>query len=270
VTATGKLRRALLVSFALLCAGSSGCAGFWDEVTRNDFSLKHYFNKPSPLVVLAREDNSGTDRQKALLALREPKQYGGTDTEQDTVVQVLVTAAKSEPFCLARLGAVESLAHFKDPRAVVGLKDAYYADVRSFNPQLVSILHCKILDSLGQTKQPEAIDLLVTVLNQPPLEGAEEERQYKMDERIAAAHALGQFKHYRAATELARVLETEQDIALRNTSTESLRTMTGKNFPPDAQVWNDYLHRTRDKNGDVPYDPSLTDKVFELVSWWSK
>ena len=77
------------------------------------------FTKPNPLLVL-RDSSDGDKRAKALRALREPKQYGGGDAEQEAIVSILTTAATTEKQPLCRLAAIQSLGHFKDPRAVKG------------------------------------------------------------------------------------------------------------------------------------------------------
>ena len=51
------------------------------------------------------------------------------------------------------------------------------------------------------------------VLKEPPVEGAAEDKQAKMDERIAAARSLRDFKDYQATEALAGVLRTDQDVA---------------------------------------------------------
>ena len=66
-----------------------------------------------------------------------------------------------------------------------------------------------------------------------------------LDERIAAARALGKFPHYEAAEALAGVLRTDKDVALRDVAHASLQEATGKDLPPDAQAWADFLHQSK-------------------------
>ncbi len=178
-----------LLTFALAaaCLGSVGCGTFWDDVTRRDFSFNRLFAHPDPLVVL-RDSQDPDDRARAMRALREPLQYGGDQHDQDVVVSVLTTAATSDRQIVCRLAAVSALRHFKDPRAVEGLKEAYYR-AGNVNPETATILRCQALDALGATGQPGAVELLVKVVKEPPVEGATEDKQAKMDERIAAARA---------------------------------------------------------------------------------
>src|SRR6202011_3617900 len=102
-----------------------GCGTFWDDVTRRDFSVNRFFSHPDPLVVL-RDSQDADDRARALRALREPLRNGGDVRDQDVVVTVLTTAAMSDRQIVCRLAAISALRHFQDPRAVEGLKEAYY------------------------------------------------------------------------------------------------------------------------------------------------
>src|SRR5207237_5415126 len=131
---------------------------------------------------------------------------------------------------------------FKDPEAVKVLEEAYDR-AGGFSPETANILRCQALDALGETGRPEAVELLVKVVREPPVEGPEEDEQAKTDERIAAARALGHFKEYQATEALAGVLRADQDVALRDRAAESLRTITGKDLPADYQAWSDFLNK---------------------------
>jgi hypothetical protein len=238
---------ALLLSLALAPLGAAGCAGgLWDRITSDDFKVSSFFNKPNPLVIL-RDSTDGRDRAEALRALHEPKQHGGTDEEQDVVVEILTKAAWSERQAFCRMAAIQSLRHFKDPRVVEGLKEAYYR-AGTYPPEIATILKCQALLALGETAQPAAVEVLVKVLREPPVEGPEQDKQMKMDERIAAARALGHFKQYQATEGLLTVLQSEQDVALRDRVTESLQLATGKDIPANYQAWADYLHQPNNPN----------------------
>jgi HEAT repeat protein len=251
------------VAAAALAAG--GCASFWDDVTSRDFKIDQMFTRPNPLIVL-RDSTDGDERARALRALREPLQYGGDQRDQDTVVQVLTTAAVGDRQTVCRLAAISSLRTFQDPRAVEALKEAYYRAGSLNSAETASILRCQALEALGATGQPAAVDLLVRVLREPPVEGAEQDKQQKMDERIAAARALGNFKHYQAAEALVEVLRSDQDVALRDRAHDSLRQMTGKELPEDAQAWDDLLHR---QDGAIAQDDSGHKFLGVIpVSWW--
>jgi hypothetical protein len=251
----------------LLLAGAASLAGCaaWDDVTSKEFTFKGWFAKPPDPLTVLRDDTDGDHRAKALRSLQEPKAHGGTDTDQTAMVQILATAAASERSAYCRLAAIQSLSRFKDPRAAEAIKDAYYR-AGSFNPDTANIVKCQALNALGETGNPSAVELLVKVLREPPVEGPDMDRQQKMDERIAAARALGHFKHYQATEALVGVLRTEPDVALRNRATESLEMATGKHLPADATTWENYLHQ----NGNGPVVAPEERKGFGLMltSWW--
>jgi HEAT repeat protein len=256
----------MTAALAAACLAAVGCGSFWDDVTRRDFTLSRFFSRPDPLDV-AVHSNDADDRAHALRCLREPLQQGGDQREQAVVVTVLTTAAQGDRQIVCRLAAVSALRQFKDPKAAEGLKAAYYA-AGSFSPETATILRCQTLDALGATGQPTAVELLVRVVKQPPDEGAAEEKQAKMDERIAAAHALSHFKEYEATAALADVLRTDQDVALRDRAAESLRAMTGKDLPADYQAWSDFLDDP--KSRDAVAKGSGNGNWINLVGWWWK
>jgi hypothetical protein len=235
--------------FLLLAAlgGASGCATqFWDDVRRNDRSFAVVFGHSDPLTVLG-ESTSGDQRARAFRELQEPLTQGGSQKEQDNVVQILVKAAGTERHAICRIAAIESLRKFKDPRAVEGLKDAYY-NASSFASDTATVIRCQALAGLGESKNPAAVDLLVKVVQEPPVEGPEVEKQQKLDERIAAARALGNFSHYQATAALVKVMQSEKDVALRQCTHQSLIAATGKKLPDDAKAWQDLLQQNGNGN----------------------
>ncbi|MBI1914076.1 MAG: HEAT repeat domain-containing protein [Planctomycetes bacterium] len=246
--AAGSLAR-LLLGLGIFAAG----CGFWDDFRARDYSIKSYFVHEDPLQVLADKTSDGNKRARALGSLREPKQNGGTQQEQDVVVKALVTAASNEQQAWCRIRAIESLGTFKDPRAIEGLKDAYYK-AEAFVPETRKDLRCQILTALGHSQSPEAIDLLVSVLQAPPPEAAttsEQDRQYYLDERIAAAGALRNFKQSRAVAALAQVLKNDKDTALRDEAHHSLEVATGKKLPADFKAWDELLYPTGNPGRDA-------------------
>jgi HEAT repeat protein len=233
-----------------VCLALCGCASFWDDVTSQTLWRDHKFStlfiKPNPLLVL-RDSTDGDQRARALRALHEPKQEGGTDAEQDVIVKILTTAASSEKQPLCRMAAVETLGHFKDSRVADGLKEAFFnASAFASQPETVTFLRCQILTSLGETKNPAAVDLLVRSVRQPPADGPEQDKQQTMDIRIAAARALANFNNYPATEALVAILQTEKDVALRDRAHESLVAATGKDLPADPKAWDDLIHQRND------------------------
>jgi HEAT repeat protein len=249
----------VLTGPALLCLGLGGCANFWDDVTSREFSMSGFFVKPNPLLVL-RDSPDGDKRARALRALHEPKENGGTDADQEAVLKILATAASSEKQPLCRLAAIQSLGHFKDPRAVEGLVNAFY-NAGGFGPETITVIRCQALTALGETKSSAAVELLAKVVREPPAEGATLDKQLTLDVRIAAARALANFSHYQATEALLQVMRNEKDVALRDRAHESLQIATGKKLQPDDQTWEEVLHQANDKAG----EPS---KKTKLVGWW--
>lgn len=284
-------RLARLAGPALLSLCLCGCANFWDQVTSRNFKFKDLFTTPDPLYVL-QNSTDGDERAQALRALGEPKQRGGSDAEQDVIVKILVLSAKSDPQPLCRLAAIDALGHFRDPRAVQGLTDAFWAvdekqpqtpkkntplarlDVmtassRAISPDTAVIIQCKALEALGETHNPAAVDLLARVARPEPgnpVETSEQEKEQVRDVKIAAVRALGNFKHYQATEALVVVLQNEKDVALRDRAVDSLEAATGKHFGDDAKAWENLLHQS------PPTETVKTpgnDWKIKLVGWFS-
>jgi HEAT repeat protein len=255
-----------LVFAGLFTLGISGCANFWDDVTSRDFEVNSLFVKPNPLVVL-KDSTDGDKRARALRTFREPKQTGGSEQEQDFVVNLLTTAAVSEHQYFCMLAAIQSLGYFKDPRAVKALEEAYYkadAEYREgkFPLETASAIQCQAIRSLGQTENPAAVSILVRIVGEAPLEGAEKDQQQALDKRIAAARALGSFTSYQATESLVKVLQSEKDIAMRDSAHESLKKITKKDLPPDYQAWNDVLHQSNGQDFGVADNRGPLDKFM--------
>jgi HEAT repeat protein len=256
------LARWLLVPLAL-AAATAGCTGFWDEVTSRDFKMKNLWEHPDPLWVV-QNTTDGDKKAKALRSLREPLANGGTQEEQEVVVKTLVWSATRDEQPACRQAAIDALRHFRDARAVDALKDAYYQSTR-FSPETAAILRCQALAALGDTGQPGAVELLLSVLREPPVEGSEVDKQQKTDERIAAARALAHFPQPQPAQALVAVLRTSPDVALRNNARQSLVQITGRELPPEAQPWEDYFRKHGDKDA-FAGPPSNFDKFIHLIS----
>ncbi len=264
-----RLTRLVLLLGALASVGLSGCTSFWDDVTSRDFEFRSLWVKPDPLVVL-RDSKDGDQRAKAFRLLHEPAQFGEPQDKQDVVVQILCTAVVKERTALCRQAAIATLRTFKDPRASKALQDAYYAASVDYPAATSSILQCQAIEALGQVGNPDAVQFLLTVLKEPPVaKSPDSDRQQLLEQRIAAARALGHFKQFQAAESLLAVLKTEKDPGLRNGAHASLELATGKRFPEDAQVWDQYLHSKQDKDA-IFGEPSITDQFWDVVnvSWW--
>ena len=238
-----------------------GCAA-WDDVSIKNFSWEQFRDPTNPLEVV-RNSKDGNLRARALRCLKEPLANGGTKEDQDVIVAVLNYSAANDSQPLCRMAAIDTLRKFRDTRVVDGLKDAYYR-AGSFNAEVATVLRCQALQALGETGQPVVVDTLVRVLCEPPVEGPDQDRQLKLDERIAAARALGNFKQYQATAALVDVLRKEQDIALRARAHESLVSVTGRELPPDATVWAEFLNNPSSKEA-LAQERPWTDRLLQLT-----
>ena len=182
------------------------------------------------------------------------------------IVGVLVTSAKSDSQPTCRLAAIAALATFKDPRAVQGLIDAYY-QATTFPSDTATVVQCEALWALGETHNPAAVDLLTRVVRapEPALDVAEAEKQQEHERRIAAARALGNFKHYQATEALVQVLRTNKDVALRDRAHDALVSSTGKDLGEDPAAWQKLM----DEHAfDGPTTPP--DSKINLAAWFQK
>jgi HEAT repeat protein len=258
--------RWLLAPLTVALLGLGGCA-FIDEPKATVIDLWHWnferFRDPDNPLEVVRNSKDGNLRARALRCLKEPLTNGGTKEDQDVIVAVLVYSAGNDSQALCRMAAIDVLRKFHDPRAVDGLKDAYYR-AGSFNAEVATVLRCQALQGLGETGQQAAVETLVRVLREPPVEGPDQDRQLKLDERIAAARALGNFKQYQATAALVDVLRKEQDVALRARAHESLVFVTGRELPPDATVWAEFLNNPNSKEV-LAQERSWTDRVLQLT-----
>jgi len=260
------LRAGILSSTLATCA-LCGCAGFWDEVTSREFKFKDMFKPaPDPLWVI-RNSNDGDKKSKALRSLKEPLQHGGSQQQQDVIVKLLIQSATSDPQPLCRLAAISTLQHFKDPRAAPALIDAYEraSYFQRDRPEAMETIQEQALQALGINGNPIAVDLLVRILKAPPGTGPAGDKQNDLNQRICAARALGHFPQYQAAEALVSVLRNEQDVALRDRATESLREITGKDLPANAEAWADLLHKSG--SAALAKKPGLGDKILKLASF---
>lgn len=125
--------RALTLAFAAAAALlPTGCAGMWDAVTSRKFreapykTVRNVIVPEDPVMVLrAGPDRTGDERAKAMHRLKEPARHGGTQEDQDQVVEILTRAATSDPSPVLRFAAIEALGRFEDERAMAALVTAY-------------------------------------------------------------------------------------------------------------------------------------------------
>ncbi len=255
-----------LAVFGLASLGLGGCAQFWDDVTSKDHDVHLFTKGPDPKKVLA-ESKDGDKRGRAFQALTEPKANKGTDQEQDYIMEVLTAAVKNEPQFYSRREAVRKLGEFKDPRVPAALVEAYYS-ADYFKPDYASTLRCEALKGLGQNGNPAGMDLLIKVVREGEVKGADRDKRMVLDERNHAARALAHFSQPQAAEALLFILKTEKDVSLRANAHESLEACTGKKLPLDAQMWDDQLHKQPGQADAVAANQKKGFLDFLQVGFW--
>ncbi len=225
------------------CAiGLTGCAGFWEELTsrERDWNYVTGIGKPHPLTVVERSTD-GARRAEALGLLKEPILNGGTQQDQDAYLNILGTAAQSDPLPLCRLQAIRALGKFKDPRAARRLEEVYRQ--RNMHPitmpDQIAMIRKEALVALEQTGDKDARHLLVAVARQPgpSLESNLTDRQQTQDEKLIAIRALGKYRDAETVEALKFVMRTEKDIALRHRTLDSLEQATGMKWPSQREAW---------------------------------
>ena len=227
---------------ALVLLSANGCASFWDEVFSRERDIGAYFKPPDPLVVI-RDSTDGERRAKALAALHEPLQKGGTQKDQEVYLEILTTAAKTDRDPLCRLGAIQGLSHFKDPRAARVLVEVYEQSTPPFTPDFNTMIRQQALRGVEKTGDPEGGAFFVRVARMPGPAGdvPSADRQQTQDEKLVAIRALAPYRTPECVETLIFLLEREKDAALRDRAHQSLETATGKHLPPEAQAWRSAL-----------------------------
>lgn len=81
----------------------------------------------------------------------------------------------------------------------------------------------------------------------------------KIDERTAAARALGNFPEPEAAPALVNILKSDKDVALKDVAKQSLQKITGHKAPADARVWEEYLAKAPNQR---------ESSWFKLMGFW--
>jgi hypothetical protein len=259
-TKRGRLRW-LLGPLGAVLLGLSGCV-FIDDFSLKNFSFEDFRDPPDPLNTV-RNSKDGNLRARALRCLKEPLANGGTKEDQDVIVAVLNYTAGNDTQALCRMAAIDMLRQFHDPRVVDGLKEAYYR-AGSFNTEVATVLRCQALQAMGETGQSAVVETLVRVLREPPVEGPDQDRQLKLDERIAAARALSHFKQSQVTEALVDVLRKERDVALRARANESLVVITGRDLPADATIWAQFFANPDSKEV-LAHERLWTDRILQLT-----
>jgi hypothetical protein len=250
----GAANAALLLS--LLPCGCTFCQDIKDE-------YRYRFTKPDSEKIL-RESENGNERAWALSHLDEPLQHGGNQQKQDLYVKILTLTATADRDPLCRLTAIGTLGHYKDPRAVKALEDAYFS-AKTFPDEEANALREQVLIALGHGGDASARELLIQVARADAREDTQQEKTQTLDLRLCALKSLGHFKQSDVTETLHRVMSTEKDVALRDRAYLSLEESTGLYLPPDPAKWDKLLHGTQTDREAVVKEAG---SGFSLVGWW--
>jgi hypothetical protein len=243
--------------------GLTGCVNTWDTLTSRRFREEPYttlFKPGDPLTVM-RTSPEGDQRAAAMRRLKEPAQEGRAPEEQEEAIQLLTTAATSDPSPVVRVAAIETLGRFRDERAVGVLTAAYHqatgisaprarigepggpagerfalAGPTGFAPEMVTVIRTRAVEALSSTGRPEAVPLLGQVAG-----GKSDENQGEPDRdvRLAACRGLCHLRVPESAVALSQVLTAEKgkDPALSGRAYEGLVNLTGLQHPADPAQW---------------------------------
>jgi HEAT repeat protein len=236
-----------------------GCNAWWDDMTARGYWQERFAPRQDPFVVL-KDSRDGDKRHAAVLAIGQVDPATLPPKEAEERLALLITMAGTERQVWVRIAAVQALGNWCDSRAVEGLKDAYYR-ATAYPGDGGAALRIHVLTALGRCGHPTAMDLLTKVLSEPPEAGPLSEQQAKLEERLAAARALGNFpKSARAGEALLEVLRKENDPGMRNHARESLVSITGRDFPADADVWERFL-----RDPDSAPEKTLGERFREIL-----
>lgn len=267
------MRRRYTLGLAALISTQVGCASTWDEMWskrfRDDPLGRTFGSDEDAVATLKRlEPGDAEERARAFQRLKEP---GGAD--QDAVVQMLSTAATSDPSPWVRVCAIDALSRFGDPRTTEILANAYHhadrvggksapepanpvqqvggrvlagtpgallglSGPQGFPADQVANIRARSLDALGKTGRPDAVAFLARVAVGRATSETDEPMARDMARQRAVAN-LASIRTKDSAVALQQVLSAEagKDIALASLAHTGLQTLTGKDLPPDPSAW---------------------------------
>ena len=267
---------------SVLLLGSCGCANFMDTITSREFKVQDLWTKPPDSATVLRTSNDGEMRGRALGMLKEPLRNGGTQEQQELYIKVLVTAAVTNPVpksggdplhpayepgtdpdCLeplVRLGAIRALGEYQDVRAHLALKSVYQGRLEPslaalgvrqggplpFHDEIKKMIKGQALRALDRTGSQTAREVFLVVATIPGGDStdASKDQNVSNDERLAALRGLARFHDPEVLNMLVSVLATEKNIAVRQVACESLKNITGKNLPDDADRWRAFIEHS--------------------------
>jgi HEAT repeats len=252
---------------AWLAVAVCGCVHSLDEMTARDFKFSQTFTRTDPIVVL-RDSTDGDQRARAMRELKEPLANGGSQKDQDAVVEILTTSATKDKEALCRMAAIKALAKFKDARAIGALIQADQGAERDFNRDMSTIIRQQALAALGENRNAQAREWLILVARAGAKEESEVEKLQTLDVRLTAIRSLGKYSQYESTETLLHLFETEKDIAVRDRAYQSLQVATGKHLPADPKAWENLLHHSGQPSpapqGTLAEDPAKN----RATLWW--
>jgi hypothetical protein len=256
--------------FVILALSLGGCAYFWEDITAhspeggfvNDmkYRMQLLFNPPHPLDVLAHSQD-GDFRARAYRQLKEPREYGGSEEDQQKFLEGLIWGAKNEPTAIARIAAIERLAECKDPRAREAFFSIEQTKEPAFHYDRDVLVQIAAVNALGRLNDPRAVPILVKAAQFGP----------SLDVRLNAVRALKNYPSPETAQVLVEILRDEErkppsqrQVALQHEVRDNLRAFTGQDFPAEAKPWADYLAQH------PQISPPPSNPLIRLASWWEK
>ncbi len=255
-----------LLTLVTLLPWLTGCGHFWEDVTSRSpepgvwdnvsYRWNLVFNRPDPLQVLA-SSTDGDMRRRALEDLQIDtnwmKPWQKTE-EAEVLFRILATSAKEEPDTICRIKAIEKLALLQDPRVTQVLQECLQ-DPRNQQDMGLQV-RIAVVQAFGRRRDDAAIPVLTAAMKDAS----------DIDLRLAAAEALGQFKHVQAIEALVGSLAEERELALKHRSYLALCKATGRSdLPADAAVWQAEFQKSMQTGEPLIKEPN---PFIKLVVWW--
>jgi hypothetical protein len=143
---------------------------------------------------------------------------------------------------------------------------------QGYQPDWVTVIRCRVAESLGSTGKPEAVRFLAAVAGGAGVDTAPEGSDDR-DIRLAAIRGLGRCRQPEAVIALTQVLNQAtsfnlkvQDTAIIGRTHEGLIALTGKKLPPDPQQWNEVVQA----GIVIMPEPAWWENTIVQVSAWVK
>ncbi len=233
-------RRVIYWAVALACCGCGGCAdGPFPELrSYNPWITKDWKEDEKYAVTY--------HRKVAELAELRGRAPSLPPAEQEQLSAKLAVELEREQSVVMRTELIRTLATLPTAKSRAAIQLAA-ADADPYVRRAACL-------ALAQTPDPEALQILAKTL----------ESDTDIDVRMVAARALGQFRDPQAAQALAVAID-DNNPALQQTTMDSLRAVTGKDYGYSASAWREFMQ------GGTPTPPpaaSLAQQFRESWWWW--